>query len=128
MGCKCNCKTTTIAPNSMPYLTIDANGVLSIDVAKICAECAPTPPVLKTATYTPPSLDNGQEVIDDISVLGVLLSDFNVFSIEPSISSFDRILIDTKVIADDLVRIKIENQTGNDNIQLPPLTINIKAV
>ena len=73
------------------------------------------------------TLDNGQSFIEDITVTGTLIADMNIVQVSPSIALPMEITMWGTVIADNTVRVYIENQTG-DSITIPSIQVKTKKL
>ena len=70
-------------------------------------------------SYTPPQLANGQSDIVDVPVIGAILGN-GYITLTTNLTAFQNTSVNAFVIADDLVRIIIVNNTGG-TINLPTL-------
>jgi len=70
-------------------------------------------------SYTPPQLANGQSDIVDVPVIGAILGQ-GYITLTTNLTAFQNTSVNAFVIADDLVRIIIVNNTGG-TINLPTL-------
>jgi len=70
-------------------------------------------------SHTPPVLNNGQNEIVDVAVVGAILGQGYV-TLTTNLTAFQNTSINSFVIADDLVRVIIVNNTGG-TINLPQL-------
>ena len=70
-------------------------------------------------------LDNGQMIIEEKIVSGLVQgANYNI-KLETDVSGFDGVLFKHSVIKDDTFRVEIINQSGNDGIVIPILKYNI---
>lgn len=74
-----------------------------------------------TAIYAPPTLQNGQGDLRSVSVPGILFAKPRFISIVTDVSSYQRVIFNQWIEADGLMKIYIENQSG-EPISLPQLT------
>lgn len=77
-----------------------------------------------TAKYKPPSLQNGQTVIEDINVSGLEFSKhYDLRVVSPEWNNYGGVAIQLFPVANNLVRVVIINETG-EVLDLPELTIS----
>lgn len=76
-----------------------------------------------TATFTPAVLNNSETDEQLVTINGVLLANDNLLSIKTDLSSFNQVDIRMLVVADNTVRVLVENNSTN-TVTLPPITIS----
>jgi len=108
--------------SSQTSLNIAAIHTLLQDCKCVSAPIAPSTPI--PFTYTPPTLNNGQQDIQDVPVAGALLVSSNIVSLQTNITAYQNCMVEQYVIADGLVRVIVTNQTGG-TITLPTLSFVI---
>lgn len=83
-----------------------------------------TPHTMFTASYSPSVLSNGQGILVDVTVPGLVVSKPTVINLTTDLTAFPLVIVDAFKAAPDTIRIWIEYQGGPD-ITLPTLIFQI---
>jgi len=113
----------------MEILQVMSNNVLEVSIIQ-WVWLPIIPPTIFTAVFnnggTPLLLDNWQAWIFDVSIPWVLISNMNILNIYPLLPVIDNIIITWQIIEDWIVRITIENQSGEDDVSIPDINIKVQ--
>lgn len=112
-----------------PAITTNAVEIMTVTPTSSSASGYPVSPVFPTMSaylvqYKPPILQNGQTLIEDIDLEGIVFGKhYDIRVIAPPWDSYNGVSIQLNPVAQNLIRIVIVNETG-EALELPELTIS----
>ena len=119
-----NMNLTGIAPTGAKWgINTDTGQTFLVDSTGNWQAIATNSVIPITAVFTPSTHQNGQSLLEDVTVTGVELNNHYSLAIVTPLAHHEGIEITMMVVADDKVRVSIVNETGQE-LSLPALTIS----